>query len=132
MKTFVLLTLIGIGSTITLFSPVYAQDSVKASAIQIVDAKLGKGVQDRMITEEDSVFAKGSKVFFWMKVTGGASDQITVTWKSGDFTHSTTLMIGGSPWRTWATKTVHKAGEWTVSVTDASGNVLKEMSFRVE
>ena len=108
------------------------QDSTKKESLQIVDAKLGKEVQDRMITGEDSVFAKGAKVFFWMKLTGGASSEITVTWRSGDFTHNTTLTIGGSPWRTWASKTLHKTGEWSVSVTDSQGTVLKEVHFKVE
>ena len=109
-----------------------AQDEAKISQLQIVDAKLGKVVKDRMIMEEDSTFAKNSKVFLWMKITGGASDEITVTWKNGTITHATTLMIGGSPWRTWASKTVWKTGEWVVTVTDASGKVLKEMTFNVE
>lgn len=100
--------------------------------LQIVEAKLGKDVKERMIVEEDSAFTKNSKIFLWMKITGGASDQITVTWKNGEYSHNTTLMVGGSPWRTWASKTVAKAGDWTVSVTDSSGKVLKEISFKVE
>ena len=100
--------------------------------IQIVDSRLGKDVKDRMVVEEDSTFAKNSAVFLWMKLTGGSSDQITVTWKNGDYSHETTLMIGGSPWRTLASKTVRTSGDWTVTVTDAKGNVLKEMSFKVE
>ena len=115
---------------------VWAQDSTKASQpsheLQVVDARLGKDVKDRMIADEDSVFAKGSKVFLWMKLTGGASDNITVEWKTGSFTHNTTLVVGGSPWRTWASKTASKSGQWTVVVTDGSGRVLKEVEFRVE
>jgi len=108
------------------------QKGEQSTGLQIVDARLGKDVKDRAITDEDSSFVKNSKVFIWMKVSRGSSDQITVTWKTGDYSHSTTLTIGGNPWRTWASKTVSKAGEWTVSVADSSGNVLKEMKFKVE
>ncbi len=113
-------------------SPAIAQDSTQTSGIQIVDAKLGKEVSDRMLTGEDSVFSKDSKVFLWMKLTGASQQQITVTWKSGEFSHPTTLLIGGSPWRTWASKTVSKAGDWTVTVSDSGGTVLREMNFKVE
>ena len=112
---------------------VRAQDSTASGGgIQVTEAKLGTNVEQRELTGEDSSFAVNSKVFLWMKTTGGSSDQLTVTWKSGDLSYSTTLLIGGSPWRTWATKTATKAGDWTVTVTDASGNTLKEMSFKVQ
>ena len=115
------------------FFPARAQETAsKAPNLQIVDAKLGTGVQDRMISGEDSSFTLNSKVWLWLKVVGGASDQITIIWKTDNLTHSTTLNIDGSPWRTWATKTVSKAGDWAVSVTDTSGNVLKEMMFKVQ
>ena len=99
--------------------------------LQIVEAKLGKDVKERMLADEDSTFEKNSKVFLWMKISGGSSDQITVTWKNGDYSHNTTLTVGGNPWRTWASKSVTKTGNWTVSVTDASGKVLTEVNFKV-
>ncbi|MBI1806597.1 MAG: DUF2914 domain-containing protein [Ignavibacteria bacterium] len=108
------------------------QESTGSKGLQVIEAKLAKDVKDRMPVDEDSVFTNGSKVFLWMKLTGGSSDQITVTWKTENTTHATTLTIGGSPWRTWASKGVWKTGNWTVTVTDASGKVLKEMNFKVE
>ncbi len=129
MKTSMLLVAILLVSTQVSFG---RQKEQKPDMLQVIDARLGKDIKDRSIAEEDSSFAKDSKVFIWMKFTGGASGQITVTWKTGEYSHSTTLSIGGSPWRTWASKTVSKTGEWTVSVTDSSGNVLKEMKFGVK
>ncbi|MBI4546441.1 MAG: DUF2914 domain-containing protein [Ignavibacteriae bacterium] len=110
----------------------FAQEEAELSGLEIVDARLGNDVQDRMIVDEDSVFTKNSKVYLWMKVVGSAYDEITVTWTIEDHSYSTTLSIGGSPWRTWAYKTVWLAGDWTVTIEDAAGNVLKEMSFLVE
>lgn len=106
--------------------------TVYAQGLQIAEAKLGKGVQDRAITDEATTFAVNDKVYLWLKLTGSGSDTVTVTWKTGDSTSSTTLQVGGDPWRTWANKTVWKAGEWTVTVTDASDRVLKELTFTVQ
>ncbi len=103
-----------------------------SDGLQVADAKLGKGVQDRAITEEASSFAVNDKVYLALKVTGGPSDPIKVAWKVGDATDTVTLKVGGNPWRTWSTKTAWKAGDWTVTVTDAGGQVLKELTFKVQ
>ena len=100
--------------------------------LAIADAKLGSNVQDHEIVGESSTFTLNDRVYLWLKVTGGKDDSVMVTWKTGDLSYSTTLRVGGSPWRTWAYKTAYVAGDWTVTVTDAtSGAVLKEMSFTV-
>jgi hypothetical protein len=100
--------------------------------LQVTEAKLGKGIQDRAIAEESSSFAVNDKVYLVLKLTGGPSDPIKVTWKTGDATDSVTLKVGGNPWRTWSNKTAWKAGDWTVTVTDAGGQVLKELTFKVQ
>jgi hypothetical protein len=110
----------------------FAQQETKPANIRLVDAKLGKEIKDRMVVDEDSTFAVNSKVYLWLKVSGGVDKEITITWKHGDLTHETKLTLGGSPWRTWAEKTLYKADDWTVTVTDDVGNVLKEISFKVQ
>jgi hypothetical protein len=106
--------------------------TVSAQGLQVAEAKLGKGVQDRTITEEATTFAVNDKVYIWLKITGSGSDSVKVNWKVGDNTSTVTLPVGGDPWRTWANKTAWKAGEWTVTVTDASDLVLKELKFTVQ
>jgi hypothetical protein len=108
--------------------------AVKAEqgAITVLEAKLGTDVKDREVTGEDSSFTVGAKVWFWFKVKGAANDSLTVIWKCGNFTKELKLAVGGSPFRTWAAKTVAKAGDWTVTVSDASGNALKELKFTVK
>jgi hypothetical protein len=64
-------------------------------------------------------------------VTGGPGD-LKVTWSLGDHTDTVALGIGGSPWRTWANKTLWQAGEWKATVADSNGQVLKEISFQVQ
>lgn len=108
-----------------------AQEQGTVSKLAVAEAKLGKGVQDREIVDETTTFALNERVYLWLRVTGGPSDSITVTWKTGDQRYSSKLNIGGSSWRTWSYKTASSAGDWTVTVTDAEGNVLKEMAFTV-
>ncbi len=110
----------------------FALPNATAEGLQVADAKLGKGVQDRNITEEATTFAVNDKVYLWVKLTGGGSDAIKVNWKVGDSTDTVTLKVGGSPWRTWSSKTAWKAGDWTVTVTDASDQVLTELKFTVQ
>lgn len=96
------------------------------------DAKLGKSVVDRELSEETSTFSVGDRVYLWLRVTGAAGDSITVTWTHEEHSYQVKLGIGGSPWRTWAYKTAAYPGSWSVSVTDSEGHVLKEMNFTVE
>lgn len=115
-----------------LFSlPLCAQEA-EAAKLEITMAKLGKDVVDREIVEETSVFNVNDRAYLWLRVIGGPSEPITVIWKFGEKTFSTELSIKASSWRTWAYKTLSDPGEWIVTVTDAKGNVLKELSFTVK
>ncbi len=131
MKTAIMASAIAVLLSLPAFTA-RAQEGDSAAGIQIADMKLGKEIQQRELVGEDSSFTKDSKVYLWMKVIGGASDSITVTWTTGSHSYVATLFVGGSPWRTWAAKTVGVAGEWTVTVAGPSGTTLKEMTFRVE
>jgi hypothetical protein len=103
-----------------------------AAGVQVFEVKLGKGVTDRQLTDETAEFAVNDKVYLWMKVTGAAGDTLTATWKTGEQTYTSELAVGGSPWRTWCYKTAALAGDWTVTVSDSKGNILKEISFKVK
>lgn len=117
---------------LALVASVAALPTASAEGLQVADAKLGKGVQDRNITEEASTFAVNDKVYLWLKLTGGGSDPVKVSWKVGDSVDTVTLKVGGNPWRTWSSKTAWKAGDWTVTISDASDQVLKELKFTVQ
>ena len=84
-----------------------AVSSAGASSATLVveEAKLGKGVENRMIVDETTTFAVGDKVYLALKVTGGPSDPIKINWTIGEYTDSINLAIGGPSWRTWAYKT---------------------------
>ena len=99
---------------------------------KVTEAKLGKSVVDRRIADETATFAPGEKAYLWLKVEDAAGESLTVTWQINDQSYPATLNIGGTPWRTWASKTLHIAGEWTVTVTDAAGATLNESRFIVK
>lgn len=99
---------------------------------KVTEAKLGKSVVDRRIADETATFAPGEKAYLWLKVEDAAGESLTVTWHINDQSYPATLNIGGTPWRTWASKTLHIAGEWTVTVTDAAGATLNESRFIVK
>ena len=109
----------------------FSSAAVSAQALEVSEAKLGKGVQNREIVDEATTFAVNEKAYLWLRVTGGPGE-INVTWSIGDHSDTVPLKIGGSPWRTWANKTLWQAGDWKVTVTDSAGQVLKEISFQVQ
>ena len=111
--------------------PAVPQGAAAAGGVQVAEAKLGKGVENKEIKDEATTFAVGEKAYLWMKITGGPGD-LKVNWKVGETTDTISLNVGASSWRTWSTKTLHKAGDWTVTVTDASGTTLKELTFKVQ
>ena len=126
-----LLSILAVASLLLLPLATGAQDK-PAGTLQIAEIKLGKGVQDRNITEEATAFAVNDKVYLWMRVTGGPADPIKVTWATGDSTDTVKLTVGASPWRTWSSKTAWKAGEWKATVTSSTGEMLKEVTFTVQ
>lgn len=99
---------------------------------KVIEAKLGKRIVDRTIADETTTFSPGDKAFLWLKVEDAVGDALTVTWKINDQAYPATLTIGGTPWRTWSNKTLHIAGEWTVTVTDAAGAILSETRLTVK
>ena len=102
------------------------------AAGKITEAKLGKHVDDRKVADESSVFAPGEKAYLWMIVDDAAGETLTVTWEINGQSYPAKLKIGGSPWRTWARKSLHIAGEWTVTVTDMAGAKLHESKLTVQ
>ena len=45
-----------------------------------------------------------------------------MVWKTGDHVDTVTLKADGNPWRTWSSKTLWQAGDWSVTVTDEEGS----------
>lgn len=113
--------------SILLFVPALA-----LSAASISEAKIGKGIVDREITEETATFALNETAYLWMRVVGGNGETVTVTWSNGEQTFDVLLSIGNDSWRTWSSKILHLQGEWTVTVTDAAGATLHQSTLTVQ
>ena len=99
-----------------------------------VDLVMASGVEKREPVGGGETFPSDvGKVFAWMRVTGAAGQAIQVVWSHGDHTFTVPLEIGGSPWRTWSSKTIPPFwnGEWSVEVRDARGNSLVTAKFTV-
>ena len=128
MKSLILLAL----AAIAFSAPsMWAQDQGTSAGLTVAESKLGTSVVDREIATEATAFAVNDRVYLWMKITGGPADSVAVTWTVDDDTWSTNLNVGASTWRTWAYKTLWKAGQWKVAVTDQRGNLLLEKTFSV-
>jgi len=102
------------------------------SAGSVAQAKLGKGIVEREISEETSTYALNETAYLWMRVVDGQGETITVTWSSGGESFEVPLPIGSNSWRTWSSKQLHLAGEWTVTVTDSAGATLHEATLTVQ
>jgi hypothetical protein len=99
-----------------------------------VELILTTGVVDREPVDTTEAFAADvGEVYAWMRVTGAEGQTIQIVWTHGAESAPVSLEIGGSSWRTWSSKTVlpEDAGDWTVEVRDADGNVLATANFTV-
>ena len=113
--------------SLLLFVPVSA-----FSAASVSEARIGKGIADREISEESAIFALNETAYVWMRVVGGNGEAVTVTWSNGDQSFDVLLSIGSDSWRTWSSKILHLPGEWTVTVTDAAGATLYQSTLTVQ
>ena len=52
--------------------------------LKVVEAKLGKGIQNRDIAEETTTFALNDRAYLWLRLTGGPAQDIMVSWTNGD------------------------------------------------
>ena len=102
------------------------------SAVSISDAKIGKDVVDRQISEETSTFALEDTGYLWMRVVDGEGETITVNWTNGDQSYDVDLNIGSNSWRTWSSKILYLPGEWTVTVTGSTGATLHQATLTVQ
>lgn len=124
---------LGLGLLLGTTSPtaVAAQDMEVNSAVELMVAS---GVEDREPVGAGHSFpADVGQVYAWMRITGHADEAIQVVWTHGENTFNVPLEIGGSPWRTWSSKTIPSdwTGAWSVAVEDADGNVLASADFTV-
>jgi hypothetical protein len=108
-----------------------AEDGIRITAFGV-----GTDVVNRELSGEGDTFPEGGQIVFWTKVEGGSGgDVIQHVWiHQGTERLTVDLGIGGSHWRTYSRKTLHRGltGEWTVEARTTAGEVLASSRFTCE
>ena len=115
-----------------------AQDPTQAGTAKsaaTVEASVGTAMADHALTGAAESFPKGTaKLYCFSKVTGAADSEVEHVWYKGDAEQGRVkLKVGGSPWRTYSTKTLGEdaSGDWRCDVVQ-NGTVLQSVKFKVE
>lgn len=109
----------------------------QAPALSVAGAVLTTGVRNHMPVDTlSTVLAEVGRAFLWTRITG-AGDTTTVThvWYRGEEEAARVdLPVNGRDWRTYSTKRILSSwtGPWRVEVRDATGRVLRTVSFDVQ
>ncbi len=103
------------------------------SPIKLQKAVICLDVIDREPQHVSTVFSENVKqIYCWTNVRNGGGRYINHTYyREGRWIHNQRLYIrANSRWRTWSSKKV-SPGNWSVKITDDSGILLEELSFRI-
>jgi hypothetical protein len=98
---------------------------------------VGTGVEDREPVGVAETFASSTeKVYCFLEATDITKDtEVTFVWYHGqeEMRQVTLPLMTGPRWRTYAYKNLMGLkGDWKVEIKDAGGEVLKEVTFKVE
>jgi hypothetical protein len=124
--------------------PAYGQEKAKpeeatkgSPGFTVARLVIGTGVEDREPVGAAEIFPETTeKVYCFLEATEIAQDtEVTFVWFHGDeemLKISLPLKMGPR-WRTYASKNIKGLkGDWKVEIRDASGDLIKEATFKVE
>ncbi|MBI2073486.1 MAG: DUF2914 domain-containing protein [Gemmatimonadetes bacterium] len=102
----------------------------------VMEAAVGTAVVDRELQGAAEMFPATVGTLYCFSRIGQTQAGTTIehVWYFGDQEVARVeLSIGGSPWRTWSSKTIpaEATGSWRVDIV-ANGNVLKSLAFTVQ
>ncbi|MBI2615289.1 MAG: DUF2914 domain-containing protein [Gemmatimonadetes bacterium] len=102
----------------------------------VMEAAVGTAVVDRELQGAAEMFPATVGTLYCFSRIGQTQAGTTIehVWYFGDQEVARVeLSIGGSPWRTWSSKTIpaEATGSWRVDIV-ANGNLLKSLSFTVQ
>lgn len=110
-----------------------AQQAAVGPAGHVERARFTTAVVDREPTDAiETLDNDRTEVAFFTELRGFAGETVTHRWEhGGEVAAEVPFQVGGPRWRTYSTKQLDPAetGQWTVSVVDASGQVLESASF---
>lgn len=113
-----------------------SQAGAPKAAAATAEVSVGTAIADRALTGAAESFPKGTaKLYCYSKITGADSTSgIEHVWYKGDTEVARVkLKVGGSPWRTYSSKTLGEdaSGDWRCDVVQ-NGTVLQSVKFKVE
>jgi hypothetical protein len=129
-----------VGAAIALVSATSAraQDPTQAGAAKAAataEVSIGTSVADRALAGAAESFPKGTeKLYCFSKISGAENSEVEHVWYKGDAEQGRVkLKVGGSPWRTYSSKTLgaDASGDWRCDVVQ-DGKVLQSVKFKVE
>jgi hypothetical protein len=101
----------------------------------VVEAAVGTSIAERQLAGPGESFPAGTeKLYCFTRISNAADSEIEHVWFKGDVEQGRVMLkIGGSPWRTWSSKTLgaDAAGDWRCDVMK-DGAVLQSVRFKVE
>lgn len=114
-----------------------ATASKEAYGISIARLVVGTGIENREPAGIAETFSSTTgKVVCFLEANNIAEDtDITFAWiyNGQDVLKTNLTLKAGKRWRTKADKNLYgKKGDWKVEIRDKSGNVLKDVKFKVE
>ena len=130
----IILIVLAVTFSVTI-SPSSSQD--KPAEFTIARAVVGTGVENlEPIGSAETFPTSTEKVYCFIEATSIPTDtEITFVWYYGDqeLLKFNTALKAGPKWRTYAHKNLYgQKGNWKVEIKDSRGNVLKEVTFKVE
>ena len=111
--------------------------SAQEKEFTIARLVIGTGVEDKEPVGVAEIFPEATeRVYCFLEATEIAKDtEVSFVWWHGDQElHKITLPLQTGPrWRTFAYKTIGgMKGDWKVEVRDSGGNLVNEVTFKVE
>jgi len=142
MKKHALLSLIFFLTLIAVWGmvpPTYGQEKAKpeGAGFTIARAVIGTGVeQGEPVGVAEAFPASTEKVYCFLEAKDiGQDTEVSFVWFHGqkEMLKTGLPLKKGPRWRTNASKNLRELkGDWKVEIRDGSGNLLKEVPFRVE
>jgi len=112
-----------------------AQQAGGPKAAVTADLAIGTAVAERQLTGMAESFpAATGTLYCYMKIANAADAQVEHVWYKGDVeVNRVPLRVGGSPWRSWSSKTIaaDAAGDWRCDLV-VDGKTVQSAKFKVE
>ena len=111
--------------------------SKEAKTFTIAQAVVGTGIENREPIGVAEKFPNSvEKVYCFLEATNIAQDlEVSLAWlhNGSEMSKLNLPLKMGAKWRTWAFKNISGLkGDLKVEIKDASGNLLKDVKFKVE